>query len=150
MLSGGGSGMVSRNSATRKSCSARANHSPTNSSTGSGIEHLPFVSDRVSEAAGHRLVARELLRGVDEDVHRQTHAPEEPSHLGVTLRPRLCGLLNHQDVNVAVRSALAASPGAEEDDLLRMNRLGDPAHDRLDDFFILHSNSVAQSTKDTK
>jgi hypothetical protein len=38
---------------------------------------------------------------------------------------------------------LAAGPGPEEDDLLRLNRLSNPLDDRLDEFFVFHGAIIA-------
>lgn len=90
----------------------------------------------MGEAAGDRLITRELFRCIYQDIHRKPHAPEETTHLRVPPGTRQIGLLDDQEVDIAVRTSLSLRPGAKEDDLLRMNALCNSIDDGLKDILI--------------
>ena len=67
------------------------------------------------------MIASELPRGVDQDIHGDAHPPEESTYLGIALWPGQCGFLNDEEINVAMWTPFAACPGAKEYDLLRVD-----------------------------
>jgi hypothetical protein len=110
----------------------------------------------VRKAAGNRLITFELLRGIDQDVHRNTHAPEQPAHLSVSLGARQVRFVNDQEIDIAVGITVIPSPRTKEDDLLRIYRVRNFGRDDLKQLFVLgnwfdHNNViVARLTGENK
>jgi hypothetical protein len=122
---------VSRNRATRRSFSARVNHSRASSLAGFGIENFALARNCMCETAGDRLIAGVFLWRIDENIHRDAHSPEKPTHLRIPLWATEVGFVNDQEVDVTVGTCVAARMGAKQDDLARMDGLHDPICDRI-------------------
>jgi hypothetical protein len=88
------------------------------------------------ETAGDRLIASELFRGINENVHWNPHSPKEPAYLGISLGTGQIRLLDDQKVNIAMGTPFAPCPRAKEDNLFRTDGLCNPGRDCPEEFVI--------------